>query len=544
MLTDKLEQVKKLKESLDALLPMSVENERAFWKKIRLDWNYNSNHIEGNTLTYGETQLLLMFDKTTGDHELREYQEMKAHDVAIHMVKEWAKDKSRFLTENDIRELNEIILVQPYWKEAETYDGQPTRRQIKVGAYKEHPNSVRLKNGETFEYASPLETPQKMAELIEMYRNSTIREAVMNAAQLHYSFIRIHPFDDGNGRVARLITNYELMKNDFPPIIVKSTEKEKYLTALQKADAGDLAAFHEYIADQLIWSLELAINAAKGNNIEEKGDLDKKLALLKMEIANVDVDNDMKVEFNKNIFLNIFDSWLSELLKGLIVNIKKFDEFFVKPGHYVSIKTSEHNGMGGDSIFVEFVGKDENEILYKLRDELSKKGMISSDTTVKVHAGFGTFKKGVLTKPFGCNYDLEVFFDYVKYQVYRNKFVATQTRRPVVEDYLFNALRADKNIKMVYFDAQGTPHLTADKKENGELYSKETDDENSVKIVASYSREEILNGKINPSGMERFAEPRLLHKPLTTSEIETLSAEMGETIYNHIDYFTKQIGLR
>jgi len=107
MLTDKLEQVKKLKESLDALLPMSVENERAFWKKIRLDWNYNSNHIEGNTLTYGETQLLLMFDKTTGDHELREYQEMKAHDVAIHMVKEWAKDKSRFLTENDIRELNE-----------------------------------------------------------------------------------------------------------------------------------------------------------------------------------------------------------------------------------------------------------------------------------------------------------------------------------------------------------------------------------------------------------------------------------------------------
>lgn len=145
MLTDKLEQVKKLKESLDALLPMSVENERAFWKKIRLDWNYNSNHIEGNTLTYGETQLLLMFDKTTGDHELREYQEMKAHDVAIHMVKEWAKDKSRFLTENDIRELNEIILVQPYWKEAETYDGQPTRRQIKVGAYKEHPNSVRLK---------------------------------------------------------------------------------------------------------------------------------------------------------------------------------------------------------------------------------------------------------------------------------------------------------------------------------------------------------------------------------------------------------------
>src|SRR5579863_2943277 len=196
-LNEKLVQVNKLKLELDELQPMSRESEMNLWKKIRLDWNFNSNHIEGNTLTYGETMLLLIFDKTTGDHELREYEEMKAHDVAIHIIKEWAKDKTRHLTESDIRELNKVILVQPYWKEAITPDGQPTRRQIKVGEYKEHPNSVRIKTGEIFQYAYPLETPHKMTELMQWCRkkeDDPNYNALIMASELHYEFVRIHPF--------------------------------------------------------------------------------------------------------------------------------------------------------------------------------------------------------------------------------------------------------------------------------------------------------------------------------------------------------------
>src|SRR5580700_11200643 len=101
-----------LKKERDALLPMKKEAEDRLWKKLRLDWNFNSNHIEGNTLTYGETELLLIHGQTTGDHEIREYEEMKAHDVAIGRLRELTKDK-RPLTEAEIRQWNEIILKEP-----------------------------------------------------------------------------------------------------------------------------------------------------------------------------------------------------------------------------------------------------------------------------------------------------------------------------------------------------------------------------------------------------------------------------------------------
>src|ERR1039458_8086546 len=115
---EKRKQIDELKVTLDSLLPMSLEDERRFWKKIRLEWNYNSNHIEGNTLTYGETELLLIFDHTNGIHTFREYEEMKAHDLAYFLIQNWAKEKERPLTESDIKELNKTILKEPFWKEA------------------------------------------------------------------------------------------------------------------------------------------------------------------------------------------------------------------------------------------------------------------------------------------------------------------------------------------------------------------------------------------------------------------------------------------
>lgn len=154
---------------MESLLPIKQDNQKRLDKKVRLEFNYNSNHIEGNTLTYGETELLLYFGKSNGGHDKRELDEMEAHDVAFKLIKEWAEDKSRELTEIDIKQLNEIILVKPFWKEAITADGQNTRRLIKIGDYKEIHNSVKLQNGEIFEYASPIDTPIKMRELFDWY---------------------------------------------------------------------------------------------------------------------------------------------------------------------------------------------------------------------------------------------------------------------------------------------------------------------------------------------------------------------------------------
>ncbi len=284
-----VEKIDSLKLELEKLSPLKKEDEKRLDKKFRLEWNYNSNHIEGNTLTYGQTELLLIFDKTTGDHEMREYEEMQAHDVAIKLVNEYANDKSRELTEADVRQWNKIILVKPFWANAQTSDGQPTRKLIQPGEYKKEPNSVRLQNGEMFPYASPEETPAKMKDLLEWLRRVSAEKKlhpVQIAAQLHYDFVRIHPFDDSNGRTSRLLMNYVLIQNGFPPVIIKSADKKGYLNALNKADVGDLNAFIEYVANQLNWSLEINIKAAKGESIEEEDDLDKEIEVFNKTIKS------------------------------------------------------------------------------------------------------------------------------------------------------------------------------------------------------------------------------------------------------------------
>jgi Fic family protein len=311
---------------LEKLQPFSTENQQRLDKKFRLEWNYNSNHMEGNTLTYGETELLLIFDLTKGNHEMREYEEMKGHDVALRLVYDLVEDTERDLNENFIRQLNSLLLVRPFFKEAITPDGQPTRREIKVGDYKSFPNSVRLQNGEIFHYPSPAETPALMGDLIQWYKSNT-DNAVIVAADLHYKFVCIHPFDDGNGRIARLLMNYHLLKNNLPPVIIKSEDKKSYLRALQEADAGNLESLRAFIAEKLVWSLELSLKAAEGENIDELGDWDKKLDLLKRDIEGNDIlELVLTHEIGKKTTKNVIDLFLVFFTKKL----EKLNNYFVE----------------------------------------------------------------------------------------------------------------------------------------------------------------------------------------------------------------------
>lgn len=323
-----ISQIQSLRNELSSLSPIKPESAEKLWRKFRLEWNYNSNHIEGNTLTYGETELLLIFDKTTGNHELREFEEMKAHDAAIFLIKEWASDENRNLTEADIRSLNKLILVKPFWKDAITPNGEKTRRLIKVGEYKEFPNSVRLKNGELFHYASPTETPKMMEDLMSWYksRDQANMDPVLLSSEFHHRFVRIHPFDDGNGRIARLLVNFILMKNQLPPIIIKSQQKDEYLTALQHADVGNLLFFQNYIGSQLVWSLELSIKAAKGEDISEDDDIDKEIELFKREeLTKTKVGT---IKKNDQLIANLYFDRFKYLFDKIEEKHQKLDELF------------------------------------------------------------------------------------------------------------------------------------------------------------------------------------------------------------------------
>ncbi len=320
--SEELEKINALKQEIDLLLPLDDEAEEKLWKKLRLEWNFNSNHIEGNTLTYFETRLFLLLGNTSGDHKAREYEEMKAHDVAVETVKKWANDKERKITEKEIRELNQIILVSPFWKDAQTPDGSFTKREIVPGEYKKYPNHVRLENGEIFHYAEPNEVGSEMQELLNWYHNQNELHPVVKAGLLHYKFVRIHPFDDGNGRVARLLMNYHLIRNGYSPVIIKSSDKRNYIFALNKADAGDLDAFVEYISLHAIWSMNIYLLAAKNENIEENEDWKKELKLIKENVNSEPLKRDeqvLKLRFEDSIFpaIKLILSELEKQFDGL-----------------------------------------------------------------------------------------------------------------------------------------------------------------------------------------------------------------------------------
>ncbi|MXX78001.1 MAG: Fic family protein [Gemmatimonadales bacterium] len=260
---------------------IAPEDDERLWQKLRLEWNYNSNHIEGNTLTYDETVLLLLHDQVAGSHPMRDYEEMKAHNVAIELVRQLSTAEQP-LTEADIRELNRKLLKEPFWKTAETPDGGTTRKWIEPGKYKTQPNHVRTRTGELHRFAEPEETPSRMEEWVRRLRNDLDRTDYPLPeflAESHWSFANIHPFDDGNGRTARLITNYILLRKDLLPIVIKSADRDRYLAALRQADAGNGQPLADFMRAQLLWSLDLGVRAARAEPIADPEDLDKEISL-------------------------------------------------------------------------------------------------------------------------------------------------------------------------------------------------------------------------------------------------------------------------
>ena len=115
------------------LQPLVEKLERDINQQFMIDFNFNSNHLEGNTLTYGQTKLLLLFGDTIGNASIQDYEEMKAHNVGLELMKVEAKDRNRTLSEHFIRELNQTILVRDYYKTSR--DGN-YRYKINVGVYK------------------------------------------------------------------------------------------------------------------------------------------------------------------------------------------------------------------------------------------------------------------------------------------------------------------------------------------------------------------------------------------------------------------------
>jgi Fic family protein len=134
---DSLIKAHALKEELDSLRPINAEQEQIM-QEFRLDWNFHSNNLEGNSLTYVETKALILFNITAQGKPLKDHFEIKGHNEAILWVEEVVKNE-RPLTQSFIRELHTLLLKESYQIDAITPDGQPTKKTVHVGHYKTIP---------------------------------------------------------------------------------------------------------------------------------------------------------------------------------------------------------------------------------------------------------------------------------------------------------------------------------------------------------------------------------------------------------------------
>ncbi len=425
-----LNKIAQLKAELDSLRPLDKDREAAIMQKLRLDWNYHSNHLEGNSLTFGETKALILFGITAAGKPLKDHFEMTGHDEAVKWVEDVVKE-GRPLTEAFIRELHKLILKEPYESPTITPDGIPAKRIIHVGEYKTSPNHVLTPTGEILRFATPEETPALMHDLIEWYRakeSDPETHTLLLAAEFHYRFIRIHPFDDGNGRSARILMNFILMKHGYPPVVVKTEDKANYIAALQQSDAGMITPFIEYIGQNLAHSLEIMLRGARGENIDEPDDVDKDIALLKQKLTQIE-----KVTKTRNTLNGVLTNVITPLLDEFFRVHLKFAEFYenVYVSYIIDDKTTDYILVDGSLYFIKgkkansdaenfhrnlslllaFSGKKDRELTYPLSN-ISKEIIDRLDVSLE----FEGFSQENFPK-FSYETMLTIKFDYLEFSV-------------------------------------------------------------------------------------------------------------------------------
>ena len=227
--------IEKKKAELDSRRPLTEGEVQRLYEDFMIEYTYNSNAIEGNTLTLHETDMVLR-GLTVDRKPLKDHMEAVGHKEAFYYVADLVKEKAE-LTEHVIKQIHSLVLAD---------------KPMDKGIYRRIP--VRIL-GAHHEPVPPYLIEPKMNELLLEYKNDTGNIAE-KLALFHINFEGIHPFIDGNGRTGRLIVNLELMKAGYPPIDIKFTDRKRYYEAfdayhVKKDTSAMTKLFAEYISARL-----------------------------------------------------------------------------------------------------------------------------------------------------------------------------------------------------------------------------------------------------------------------------------------------------
>lgn len=256
------ERILKKKKILDSLRPLDKLQLQRLKEEFMIEYIYNSTSIEGNTLTLNETKLVLEEGITIGGKSLRDHLDVTNQEEAIEYIEDFIKEKKE-INEADIITLHRLTLkgISNYW----------------AGRYKISQNRI---IGSKLKTALPYRVSSEMNNLVyEINKNPKNYNPIELAAFAHHELVRIHPFVDGNGRVARLLCNLILISKGYPPIIIRTKDRKKYFDCLEKAHFGNFKVFVDFIAlreeESLIIYINALVKTTKKNELLSLSDLTK-----------------------------------------------------------------------------------------------------------------------------------------------------------------------------------------------------------------------------------------------------------------------------
>lgn len=323
-LEQKLQQIEELQGKINSYdkLPDNVLKKINY--KFRLEWNYTSNSMEGNSLTKSETRSVMIGNITVNGKPIKDVLEVKGHDEVITTIMKMGKGELN-ISERRIKDIHTAIM----------HEEDPEKKAL-IGQWKKDNNYLYNYKNERFDFVAPADVPDKMHNLVNWVNSQRDKIAgkdkdalhpVILALKFNLIYISIHPFYDGNGRTSRILTNLILIAYGYPPLYIKENERSAYYQYLGDIQGygGEPDVFFEYMAELIMRSQKIVLDAIEGRELEEPEDWEKKLLLIKAQTAE---QEQIKIVRTDTAVQKVVLNSIVPLMNALVEKLTKFDELF------------------------------------------------------------------------------------------------------------------------------------------------------------------------------------------------------------------------
>lgn len=377
--------------------------------KFRLEWNFNSNSMEGNTLTMEETRSVMVGNLDVRQKPIKDVLEMKGHDEVISNILKIGKGEMR-LSEKKIKDIHLVIM----------HEENPDDKN-KIGKWKQIPNEIINPKGEKYQFVNPELVQDRIHDLLNR-TNAAIDLIQSNkknaphpidvALEFHLEYLEIHPFYDGNGRTARILTNLILIALGYTPFWITKSERTIYYNYISDIQSygGKKEAFYGYVSNLILRSEQLVLDVIEGKDIEEEDDVEKELELLKRQLK---AKENKVVPKSNEIIKELYNNSYRKLFEQLIEKTKKFDDMFVEKKYQSS---AEANRSWNRSIeyFDEFFENLYEEKSNSTADIYGEEPKCKKIDDLRLSISFNGFKHGG-TNTFGQYTNVWIMFQQYYY---------------------------------------------------------------------------------------------------------------------------------